>query len=164
MECMEKMLNIGIEVQQCHVHVSMLLVQATAHSVYEDLSESDDNVQPISASTGCFSRFAKIYNFLNIKMTGRLQWYGHVKKMPENTKINYGLDTTEEKEKRMSKKNVDGRSTSSHDKKFRTRSMEKQRGMMFGFWKMATSVKNQIDKMTGEAASADTVAVTYYVE
>jgi len=35
-----------------------------------------------------------------------------------------------EKEKRMSKKNVDGRSASSHDKgKFRTRSMEKQRGM-----------------------------------
>ena len=33
----------------------------------------------------------------------------------ENTKINYGLDTT-------SKKNVDGRSTSSHDnKKYRTR-------------------------------------------
>jgi len=28
----------------------------------------------------------------------------------ENTKINYGLDTTGEKEKRTSKKNVDGRS------------------------------------------------------
>jgi hypothetical protein len=36
---------------------------------------------------------------------------------------------------------VDGRSTSSHDnKKFRTRSMEKQRGMAFGFWKTATAV------------------------
>jgi len=45
----------------------------------------------------------------------------------ENAKINYGLDATEEKEKRTSKKNVDGKSTSSHDnKKFRTRSMEKQ--------------------------------------
>jgi hypothetical protein len=44
----------------------------------------------------------------------------------ENTKINYVFDTTGEKEKRKSKKNVDGRSTSSHDnKKFRTRSMEK---------------------------------------
>jgi hypothetical protein len=42
----------------------------------------------------------------------------------ENTKINYGLDTTGEKEKRTSKKNVDG-STGSHDnKKFRTRKME----------------------------------------
>jgi hypothetical protein len=44
--------------------------------------------------------------------------------------------------KKTSKKNVDGRSTSSHDsKKFRTRSMEKQRGMAFGFWKTATAVK-----------------------
>ena len=60
----------------------------------------------------------------------------------ENTKINYGLDTTGEKEKRTSKKNVDGRSTSSHDnKKFRTRSMEKQRGVAFGFRKTATAVK-----------------------
>jgi len=48
-----------------------------------------------------------------------------------------------EKEKRTSKKNVDGRSVSNHDnKKFRTRSMEKQRGMAFGFWKTATAVKN----------------------
>jgi hypothetical protein len=60
----------------------------------------------------------------------------------ENTKINFGMDTTGEKEKRTSKKNVDGRSTSSHDnKKFRTRSMEKQRGMAFGFRKRATAVK-----------------------
>ena len=58
------------------------------------------------------------------------------------TKINYGMDTTVEKKKRTSKKNVDGRSTSSHDnQKFRTRSMEKQRGMAFGFWKTATAVK-----------------------
>jgi hypothetical protein len=38
-----------------------------------------------------------------------------------------------EKEKRTLKKNMDGRSTSSHDnKKFRTRSLEKQGGMAFG--------------------------------
>jgi len=50
----------------------------------------------------------------------------------EITKINYGMDTTGEKEKRMSKKNVDGRSTNSHDNtKLRTRSMEKERN---GFW------------------------------
>ena len=60
----------------------------------------------------------------------------------ENTKINYGLDTTGEKEKRMPKINVDGRSSSSHDnKKFRTRSMEKQRGMAFGFRKMTSAIK-----------------------
>ena len=52
------------------------------------------------------------------------------------------MDTTREKEKRTSKKNVDGRSTSSHDnKKFRTRSLEKERGMAFGFWKTATAIK-----------------------
>jgi hypothetical protein len=51
--------------------------------------------------------------------------------------------TTGEEEKRTPKENVDGRSTSSHDnKKFRTRSMEKQRGMAFGLWNIATAVKN----------------------
>jgi hypothetical protein len=60
----------------------------------------------------------------------------------ENTKINYGMVTTGEKEKRTSKENVDGRSTSNHDiKKFRTRSMEKQRGMEFRFQKTAAAVK-----------------------
>jgi len=51
-----------------------------------------------------------------------------------------------EKEKRMSTKNVDGRSTSSHDKKFRTRSMEKHRGMAFGFHKTMTAVKKKPDR------------------
>jgi len=52
------------------------------------------------------------------------------------------LDTTGEKEKRTSKKNVDGRSTSSHDnKKFGTRSMERQKAMAFGFRKTAIAVK-----------------------
>jgi hypothetical protein len=65
----------------------------------------------------------------------------------DDTKINYGLDTTGKKEKRTSKRNVDERSTSSHDKKkFRTRSMEKQRGTTFGFRKTATAVKNRIDR------------------
>ena len=45
------------------------------------------------------------------------------------------------KENRTSKKSVDGRSTSSHgNKKFRSRSVEKQRGMAFGFRKKATAV------------------------
>jgi hypothetical protein len=66
----------------------------------------------------------------------------------ENTKINYGMDATGEKEKRTSKKKADGRSTSSHDnKKFRSRSMEKQRGLAFGLWKRATAVKKtRIDR------------------
>jgi hypothetical protein len=59
----------------------------------------------------------------------------------ENTKINYGMDTTGEKEKQTSKKSMDRRSTSSHDnKKFGTRSTEKQREMAFGFQKLATAV------------------------
>jgi len=59
-----------------------------------------------------------------------------------NSRISYGLDTTGEKEKRTSKKNVDGKSTRSRDnKKFRTRSKEKQRGTAFGFRKKATVVK-----------------------
>jgi hypothetical protein len=60
------------------------------------------------------------------------------------------MDTPREKEKRMSKKNMNGRSKSSHDnKKFRNRSMEKQRRMAFGFRKTATAVikpDRQIDK------------------
>jgi hypothetical protein len=51
------------------------------------------------------------------------------------------MDTRGEKKKRTSKKNVDGRRTSSHDnKKFRTKSVEKQGGMAFGFRKTATAV------------------------
>jgi hypothetical protein len=68
----------------------------------------------------------------------------------ENTKINYGMDTTGEKEKRTSKKNMDGKSTNSHDnKEFRIRSVEKQRGMAFGVRKTATAVKEiRIDGWT----------------
>jgi hypothetical protein len=59
----------------------------------------------------------------------------------ENPKINYGMDTRGEKKKRTSKKNVVGRSTSSYDsKKFRTRSMDKQGRIAFGFRKTATAV------------------------
>ena len=66
-----------------------------------------------------------------------LQWYGHVKRIPED-RINNGMDTTGKKKKRTSKKNVDRRSTSSHgNKEFGTRSMEKQRRMDFGFRKTA---------------------------
>jgi hypothetical protein len=47
----------------------------------------------------------------------------------------------ERKERGRPRKNMDGRSKSSHDnKKFRTRSMKKQRGMVFGFRKTATAV------------------------
>jgi hypothetical protein len=59
----------------------------------------------------------------------------------ETTKINYGVDTRGEKKKRMSKKNVDGRCMSSHENKtFRSRSVVKQKGMVFWFREMATAV------------------------
>jgi hypothetical protein len=42
---------------------------------------------------------------------------------------------------RTSKKNVDGRRTRSHENKtFRSRSVVKQKGMVFGFRKTATDV------------------------
>jgi hypothetical protein len=73
----------------------------------------------------------------------RLQWYGHVKRMPEERlpKLIMEWIPLERRKKRTSKRNVDKRSTSSHDnKKFGTRSTEKQRGMAFGFRKTATAV------------------------
>jgi hypothetical protein len=51
------------------------------------------------------------------------------------------VDTRRKKKKRTSKKNVDGRCTSSHgNKTFRRRSVVKQKGMVFGFRKTATAV------------------------
>jgi len=47
----------------------------------------------------------------------------------------------ERRKKRTSKKNVDGRSTSNHEnKKLRNRSMEKEKGVAFGFRKTASAV------------------------
>ena len=51
------------------------------------------------------------------------------------------MDTRGKKKKRTSKKNVGGRCTSSHENKtFRSRSVDKQKGMVFGFRKTATAV------------------------
>jgi hypothetical protein len=51
------------------------------------------------------------------------------------------VDTGGEKKKRTSKKNVDGRCKSSHENNtFRSRSVVKQKGMVFGFRKTATAV------------------------
>jgi hypothetical protein len=59
----------------------------------------------------------------------------------ENIKINYGIDIRGETKKRTSYKNVDGRSTSSHDsEKFKKISKEEQGGMAFGFRETATAV------------------------
>ena len=64
----------------------------------------------------------------------------------ENTKINYGLDATGKKETRTSKEKLDGRITSSHDnKKFRTRSMEKQKRNGVWFPEDGNCLKNRTD-------------------
>ena len=80
-------------------------------------------------------------DIIDVEQKPTMVWPRQKDARGENTKINYGLDTAGEKEKRASTKNVDGRRTSSHDnKKFRNSSMEKQRGMAFGFRKTATAV------------------------
>jgi hypothetical protein len=54
------------------------------------------------------------------------------------------MDTRGEKKKRTSKKNVDGRSTGSHNnKKFTNSSVEKEEGITFGWWKTVTAVIKQ---------------------
>jgi hypothetical protein len=60
------------------------------------------------------------------------------------------VDTRRKKKKRSSKKNVDGRCMSSHENKtFRSRSVVKQKGMVFGFRKTATAVVGpEIDRYT----------------
>ena len=51
------------------------------------------------------------------------------------------MDTDRKKKKRTPKKNMDRGSTSSHgNKELGTGSLEKQRGMEFGFQKTATAV------------------------
>jgi hypothetical protein len=51
------------------------------------------------------------------------------------------VDTRGKKKKRTSKKNVDGRCMNSHENKtFRSRSVVKQKGVVFGFRKTATAV------------------------
>jgi hypothetical protein len=58
-----------------------------------------------------------------------------------NNKINYGMDLTREKEKRMPKEDLDRTSASSHDsKKCGARSVEKQGGMAIGFRKSVAAV------------------------
>jgi hypothetical protein len=66
----KKLSNLIEDRNRCDVPVSMLLVQAKACSIYEDLLKGDGLVKPFSTSTDWFSWFMKRYNFHNIKMTG----------------------------------------------------------------------------------------------
>ena len=66
----------------------------------------------------------------------RLQWYGHIKSMQDERLPKLIIEWIPgERRKRTSKKNVDGRCTSSHENKtFRSRSVAKQKGMVFRFF------------------------------
>ena len=58
----------------------------------------------------------------------------------QTTRTNYGMDTTGEKEKRTSEKNVDGRSTSSHDiQRPRTGAMENREE-----WRLGSGRRRQL--------------------
>jgi hypothetical protein len=70
-------------------------------------------------------------------------WYGHVKRMQEERlpKLIMEWIPGERRKRGRPKKNVDGRCRSSHgNKTFRSRSVVKQKGMVFGFRKTATAV------------------------
>jgi IS5 family transposase len=73
----------------------------------------------------------------------RLQWYGHVKRMQEERLLKLIMEwiPRERRKRGRPKKNVDGRCTSSHENKtFRSRTVVKQKGMLFGFRKTATAI------------------------
>jgi hypothetical protein len=73
----------------------------------------------------------------------RLQWFGHVKRMQEErlSKLIMEWIPGERRKRGRPKKNGNGRRTSSHgNKTFRSRSVVKQKGMVFGFRKTATAV------------------------
>jgi len=58
----------------------------------------------------------------------------------ENTKINYGLDATREKEKRTSKKNVDGQAAMT------TRNLEPDQWRNRGEWRLVSRRRRQLLK------------------
>jgi len=72
----------------------------------------------------------------------RLQWYSHVKRMQAERLPKLIMEwIPREEEKEDVQKNVDCRCASSHEnKKFRSRSVVKQKEMVFGFRKTATAV------------------------
>jgi hypothetical protein len=78
-----------------------------------------------------------------IEKKKRLQWYGHVKRIPEERIPKLFMEwipLERRKRGRPRKTWMEGVKAAMRKQKFRTRSMEKQRGMAFGFRKTATAV------------------------
>jgi len=74
-------------------------------------------------------------DFIDIIEQKILRWYGHVKRMPEERIPKLIMDWIPRERRKRER-------LSSHDnKKFRTSSMEKRRGMAFGFRKTETAIK-----------------------
>jgi len=76
----------------------------------------------------------------------RLQWYSHVKRMPEDRIPKLIMEwIPQEKEKRTSKKNVDGTSTSSHgNKKLRNSELDQWRNREE--WRLVSGRRRQLLK------------------
>ena len=51
--------------------VSILVIQAKARSIYEDLINDEGEVKPFNVISGWFSNVQKHYNYHNIKMNGK---------------------------------------------------------------------------------------------
>ena len=88
-------------------------------------------------------------DIIDITAQKRLQWYSHVKRIPEERILKLIMDwIPQERRKRGCPREtwMKGVQSSRDSKKFRTRSMEKQRGMVFRFWKTATAVKKKPDR------------------
>jgi hypothetical protein len=82
---------------------------------------------------------------IDIRERKRLQWYGHVRRMLEERipELIMALIPRERRKRGLPKKTwMEGVRAAMTTKKFRARSMEKQREMAFGFRKTATAVKN----------------------
>jgi len=77
-----------------------------------------------------------------------LQWYGHAKRMQKERLPKLIMEWIPgERRKRGLPRKTDGRCTSSHENKaFRSRSVVKQKGMVFGFWKTAMLSQDRKDR------------------
>jgi IS5 family transposase len=70
----------------------------------------------------------------------RLQWYGHVKRMPEERMSKLIMEWIPDERRKEDVQEKRGWKEYKQSKKFRTRSMKKQGGMVFGFRKTTTAV------------------------
>ena len=83
----------------------------------------------------------KLFRLTDIIEQKRLQWYGHVKRIPEERIPKLIMDWIPQERRKGGRPRNTWITRSQDNKKFRTRSMENYRGMAFGFRKTVTTVK-----------------------